>query len=39
MSHDESASMLPAVSVEVDDVDARARCFSAATRTGTSSTC
>lgn len=28
MSHDESASVLPAVSVEVDDVDARVRRFS-----------
>ncbi|WP_159000970.1 hypothetical protein [Streptomyces sp. SBT349] len=27
MSHDESASSLPAVSVEVDDVDARVRRF------------
>lgn len=27
MSHDESASLLPAVSVQVDDVDARVRCF------------
>ena len=27
MSHDESASVLPAVSFEVDDVDARVRRF------------